>query len=243
MIDEIFKIRFIEEVANIVNARDKKTKLRLRLFAILSFILALGSTVGIIGYVIDLLKGPEEIHLVHYLVILILSGFSITFLLTLVIFAIAYARIAVIRSCFKDLSLRVEKGEVSKGGELAVDVGFCLIKRKLNEIKLILSCEKETILTVLDIKSIKKTIPYKKEVVLGKDLNRREEPYHFDLKLMIPEDALESHLKLTEDKDKVIWWVTVHFDFLNWHSYKENIPFMVIQQPVADLEVGQEKHP
>jgi len=227
MIDDIFRLRFIEEVSKIANAKDKSTQRKLRGFAILSFILALGSTIGTVELIIDAVKSPETTFYVHYIVIFILFGFSATFLLTLLIFVIAYSRNIVIRKCLSGLVCTIDKEEVRIGDEICVDVNFLLKKRSLKEVRLVLTCQKETALKVLDIASVKKEIPFKKEVILFKEIEP-DRKYDYKLKLKIPQDALSTQVKLTDDKERVTWGITIYFDFVNWHSYEEKRSLTVI---------------
>jgi hypothetical protein len=202
MIDEIFKVRFVEEVASLSKLKDKKARLRMHFFAVLSFFLAFGSSVASLELIIDAVRQPEKRYFINFIVTFILLGFTITFWLTFVIFVIAYARNAAIRRCFLNLSCAADKKELSPGDEITVDIRFGLVKKAVSRVRLELVCQKETILKVLDISSVKKEKPYKKESIVDEILS--------------------------EDKSKIIWGITIYFDFFKWYSYEKDIPLNVI---------------
>ncbi len=221
--DEIFKTRFIEEIIRIASVKERTTKIRMRLFAALSFILAFGATISTAELVINMVKYPAKRHLVYYVVTFIMTGFAVTFWLTFVIFLLAYIRNAQIRSCLNDLSCEVDKDEYASGDKIKVNVSFQLRKRELKEVRLVLSLRKESILEVLDFESISVETPFKQEIVLGGDISARDERYSYEKQLTLPDDAQSTHLKLERDRPKIIWNIDVYFDFNSWYSYNENV--------------------
>ena len=227
MIDEIFKVRFVEEVVNISKVKDKKTRLRMHVFGALSFLLAFGSTVASFELIVNAVMQPGKRYLAYYIVIFILLGFAITFWLTFVIFVIAYARNAMIRRCLLNLSCGADKKEVSPGDDITVDVKFDLVKKEIERVRLELVCQRETILKVLDMPSVKMEKPYRKEIIIDENLVPKGETSSYKLEFKIPEDALKTQPVLSDDRPKIIWGVTVYFDFLNWYSYEKDIPLIV----------------
>ena len=228
MIDDIFKIRFIEEVARIANAREQKTRRRLGVTALLTFILAFGSTAGMIDLIIDAVRNPAKTFYVHYIVIFILFGFSITFLLTLLLFVMAYAKNAKIKRCLRSFKFSVDNNKVTRGEEIELTLGYKLLKRELKDVKMTIECESEKKQVVLDVSSVKKDYPYKENILLGESLKPADEPYLFTRQVNIPADAPISKEFAVDDNEKVTWMVTVYFEFANWYSYQESIPLQVV---------------
>lgn len=227
MIDNIFKLRFVEEVAKIANPKDKETKMRLRLFALLSFILAFGSTFAIVELILKAFRTPKPFSLVDFFVIVILFGFAATFLLTLLIFLIAYSRNAMILRCLPGLDFGINNNKFAPGDDIEVVLKFGLIKRELKEVRLNFFCEKETRRTVLDVASVILEKPLSQDIVIGEALVPNGDVYDHKLKLSIPADALKTQPKLSKDKERVTWGIRVYFDFKDWYTYEMDISFVV----------------
>lgn len=226
--DDIFKIRFIEEIELIVKEKDAVNKRKLKSFAVISFILMIGSTFGLIELIYEMIVDPTKVEFVNFVIIIIFFGFAITFLLTSVIFMLAYIKYKKMKSCFADFSCVADKKEVSPGDEVNVDLKFGLTKRHLKEVRARLYCEKETTSRVADLDTVRRTYPHDVEIVLANGLTPQKEPYSFSEKLTIPKDAPLSQPELTDDTDKIVWRVTVYFDFLDWHTHEEDLPLVVV---------------
>jgi hypothetical protein len=229
MIDDIFKIRFIEEVALIANERDKGTKRKLRSFALISYFLCLGSSFGAVEFLFDAFYYPSKFFtFFHFFVIIIMLGFAITFLLTFVIFALAYLKVDKMRQCFSGLRCSVDNEGTSPGREITASVKFKLLKRELKDVKLRLTCKKEKLTRVAEVDSVRISSPYEYERVLAESITAGSGKQSYDAVVKIPEDALKSQPALKLGAERVTWLLAVDFDFLDWHTYNETIPIKVV---------------
>ncbi len=226
--DNIFISRFIDEVIKIATTKEQVLRIRMRFLALLSLFFGLTAAVGTIDTAVTIFTVPEYFNIYHMALLAVMLGTAATFLLTALIFGIAFHRNSVLRKCLGGLKCTTDRKTCSPGEEITVSLSYTLKKKPLNECKLEFACVKETFRTIAEVASVKIDRPYKEVIVLSEKLTPDGTAQSHDVTLKVPDNALLTQKKLTKKEPMVVWDIVVYFDFLDWYSYEVHLPVTVV---------------